>query len=176
MSIICPYCGYANPDEALYCMRCGARLNPGSFTGTFQQPYTQQDNLPKEMFDINNQMQGDISKPYESVKSFITRKKTIVKIMSNQVIRDGYINLKIESFVPAVITSAYIQNPYIPATYINPNVLNPGNTDVKIYFGNRSSLVPGESYILIMALNISPGNDNVPSIKLDMPTVVKYES
>ncbi|MFP3255971.1 MAG: zinc-ribbon domain-containing protein, partial [Thermoplasmata archaeon] len=24
---ICPNCGYQNPDEAIYCMKCGAKLD-----------------------------------------------------------------------------------------------------------------------------------------------------
>lgn len=69
--------------------------------------------------------------------------------------RDGYAKLKIYSQSNAIIVSANIQNPNIMATYINPIMLTSGYNDLVLYFGNVSSLTPGQTYPILITMNVN---------------------
>ncbi|WP_338602794.1 DUF973 family protein [Sulfolobus tengchongensis] len=173
MPILCPNCGYTNPDGAKFCMNCGSSLTQQISTTrvivkTFKTKNADLDSIRNQISDIMDQIEKDTQKGEFGFPK-IGDKKPSIRIVSKNAIENGYLKLEIQLSSPASITSAYIKNPYISATYISESTLNSGNNEITIYFGDRSSLVSGERYTVMLGLNLNGAN-------IEVPVMVRYQS
>lgn len=100
--------------------------------------------------------QQPVYPPYTSSPTY-PQKPQFYQVGQGVIRSNGYAQLTLYASTQGTLVSASIQSPSLPASYINPITLNPGNNEVTIYFGNVSSLQLGQQYSIIITIN-SGGN------------------
>ncbi|WP_338604955.1 DUF973 family protein (plasmid) [Sulfolobus tengchongensis] len=66
---------------------------------------------------------------------------------------DGTVRLSLYAPSNGKIVSATIQGTSLTSININPAVLNPGNNDITLYFGNVDSLQVGQQYVVTLVIH-----------------------
>ncbi|MCH4816321.1 MAG: DUF973 family protein [Saccharolobus sp.] len=82
---------------------------------------------------------------------------------------DGYAYVTLYSSTPANIISAKIEGANIMSSAINPTVLQIGNNEVAIFFGNIQSLAPNTTYIITLTINIGGNIINISTAAVYQP-------
>ncbi|QXJ34976.1 DUF973 family protein [Saccharolobus shibatae] len=82
---------------------------------------------------------------------------------------NGYAYVTLYSSTPATIISAKIEGANIMSSAINPTVLQIGNNEVTIFFGNVQSLAPNTTYIITLTINIGGNIINISTAVVYQP-------
>ncbi|ACP44796.1 Protein of unknown function DUF973 [Sulfolobus islandicus Y.G.57.14] len=82
---------------------------------------------------------------------------------------NGYAYITLYSSTPASIISAKIEGANIMSSAINPTVLQIGNNEVTIFFGNVQSLAPNTTYIITLTINIGGNIINISTTAVYQP-------
>ncbi|QGA54032.1 DUF973 family protein [Sulfolobus sp. E5-1-F] len=82
---------------------------------------------------------------------------------------NGYAYITLYSSSPASVISAKIEGANIMSSAINPTVLQIGNNEVTIFFGNVQSLAPNTTYIITLTLNIGGNIINISTAAVYQP-------
>ncbi|QXJ31985.1 DUF973 family protein [Saccharolobus shibatae] len=82
---------------------------------------------------------------------------------------NGYAYVTLYSSTPATIISAKIEGANIMSSAINPTVLQIGNNEVTIFFGNVQSLAPNTTYIITLTINIGGNIINISTAAVYQP-------
>ncbi|ACP37377.1 Protein of unknown function DUF973 [Sulfolobus islandicus M.14.25] len=82
---------------------------------------------------------------------------------------NGYAYITLYSSTPASIISAKIEGANIMSSAVNPTVLQIGNNEVTIFFGNVQSLAPNTTYIITLTINIGGNIINISTSAVYQP-------
>ena len=82
---------------------------------------------------------------------------------------NGYAQVSLYSTTQATILSARIEGTTLSSVNINPVVLQPGQNEVTIQFGNVSSLTPSTTYLITLVVNIGENMSEVKATAVYQP-------
>lgn len=82
---------------------------------------------------------------------------------------NGYAYITLYSSTPASIVSARIEGVNIMPISISPNVLQIGNNQVTMFFGNLQSLIPNRPYTITFTINIGGNIINISTTAIYQP-------
>lgn len=82
---------------------------------------------------------------------------------------NGYAYITLYSSTPASIVSARIEGVNIMPISISPTVLQIGNNEVTMFFGNLQSLIPNRPYTITFTINIGGNIINISTTAIYQP-------
>ena len=82
---------------------------------------------------------------------------------------NGYAYITLYSSTSASIISAKIEGTNIMSSTIYPNVLQTGNNQVTIFFGNVQSLAPNTNYVITPTINVGGNTINISTTAVYQP-------